>query len=78
MSDSLLCAIARYDTVVLDGAAGDFIVGHTIVLRHMRHKTLMGINKACLRTRFCLTNEIRVMLDSADAFFLRGEERGNS
>lgn len=66
MSDSLLCAIARYDTVVLDGAAGDFIVGHTIVLRHMRHKTLMGINKACLRTRFCLTNEIRVMLDSAD------------
>ena len=66
MSDSLLCAIARYDTVVLDGAAGDFIIGHTMVFRHMRHKTLMGINKACLRTRFCLTNEIRVMLDSAD------------
>ena len=65
MSDSLLCAVERHDTVVLDGVAGEFVIGHTMVMRHLRHKTIIGINGASLRTRFRLTDDIRGMLDSA-------------
>lgn len=65
MSDSLLCAISQHDTVVLDGSSGEFVFGHTLVLRHMQHKTLLGVHGACIRTRFRLTDELRAMLDSA-------------
>lgn len=65
MSDSLLTAIRSNDTVVLDGSEGEFIVGHTVVLKSMEHKTIIGTHGACLRTRFRLTAPIRAMLDSA-------------
>lgn len=65
MSDSLLTAIRSHDTVILDGSAGEFILGHTVVLKSLENKTITGTHGACLRTRFRLTEAIRAMLDSA-------------
>jgi pectate lyase len=70
MSDSLLSAVRRHDTVILDGSKGEFIIGHTIVLKHLEHKTIIGTHEACLRTRFRISKDIRVMLDSADVMRL--------
>ena len=75
MSDSLLAAVRTHDTVILDGSAGEFILGHTVVLKHLQNKTIKGTHDACLRTRFRLTKDIRAMLDSADvmSFSTAGE-----
>ena len=77
MSDSLLAAVRTHDTVILDGSAGEFVLGHTVVLKHLQNKTIIGTHDACLRTRFCLTKAIRAMLDSADVMsFSTGGEGG--
>ena len=75
MSDSLLSAVRTHDTVILDGSKGEFLLGHTVVLKHLQHKTIIGTHDACLRTRFCLTPAIRAMLDSAEimSFSTAGE-----
>lgn len=65
MSDSLLAAIRMHDTVIVDGSKGEIILDHTVVLKRLEHKTIIGINDACLRTRFRVTKDIRAMLDSA-------------
>lgn len=65
MSDSLLSAIRAHDTVILDGTKGEIILDHTVVLKRLEHKTIIGINDACLRTRFRITEDLRAMLDSA-------------
>ena len=70
MSDSLLFAIRANDTLVLDGTNGDFILSRTIVLKHLSSKTILGINNACLRTRFRLSDNLRAMLDSAQVMSL--------
>ena len=66
MSDSILSAVRSHDTVILDGSKGEFVLGHTVVLKHLENKTIIGTHDACLRTRFRITPEIRAMLDSAD------------
>ncbi len=77
MSDSLLAAVRTHDTVILDGSAGEFVLGHTVVLKHLQNKTIIGAHDACLRTRFRLTKDIRAMLDSADMMsFSTGGEGG--
>lgn len=77
MSDSLLAAVRTHDTVILDGSVGEFVLGHTVVLKHLQNKTIIGTHDACLRTRFCLTKAIRAMLDSADVMsFSTGGEGG--
>ena len=77
MSDSLLAAVRTHDTVILDGSAGEFLLGHTVVLKHLHNKTIIGTHDACLRTRFRLTKDIRAMLDSADVMsFSTGGEGG--
>ena len=65
MSDSLLAAIRTHDTVILDGTKGEIILDHTVVLKHLEHKTIIGTHDACLRSRFRVTKDIRAMLDSA-------------
>lgn len=70
MADSLLCAVRAHDTLILDGAAGEFVIGHTVVLKHLNGKTIIGINDACLRTRFRLTEDLHAMLDSAEVMTL--------
>lgn len=70
MADSLLCAIRANDTLILDGAAGEFVIGHTVVLKHLNGKTVLGVNNACLRTRFRLTEDLHAMLDSAEVMTL--------
>jgi hypothetical protein len=65
MSDSLLSAIRANDTLILDGSNGEFVIGHTIVMKHLSGKTIIGINDACLRTRFRMTEELHALLDSA-------------
>lgn len=78
MSDRILSALAENDTLVLDGAEGEFVIGHTIVLRRMCNKTLLGVNGACLRTRFRLTKEIHAMLDSAGVMGLSTSGEGSA
>ena len=70
MSDSILSAVRRHDTVILDGSKGEFVLGHTMVFKHLENKTIIGTHDACLRTRFRITPEIRAMLDSADIMSL--------
>ncbi|MBQ9295839.1 MAG: hypothetical protein IJ204_01425 [Paludibacteraceae bacterium] len=70
MSDSLLSAITHNDTLFLDGSNGEFVLGHTVVLKYLNNKTIIGTHGACLRTRFCLTADIRSMLDSAGVMSL--------
>lgn len=65
MSDSLLSAIRANDTLILDGANGEFVIGHTIVMKHLSGKTIIGINDACLRTHFRMTEDLHALLDSA-------------
>lgn len=70
MADSLLCAIRANDTLILDGSNGEFIIGHTIVMKHLERKAIIGINGACLRTRFRMTEELHSLLDSAGVMAL--------
>jgi len=76
MADSLLCAIRTNDTLILDGSAGEFVIGHTVVMKHLSSKTILGINDACLRTRFRMTEDLRVLLDSADVMSLSSSGGG--
>lgn len=78
MSDSILHAIQLHDTTILDGSNGDFYVGHTIVLKHLKNKALIGINNAKLRTLFRLNGDIRNMLDSAEVLSLSTADNGGT
>ncbi len=63
-SDRLLAAVEVNDTVFLDGGNGVFVLHHTVVLKHLKDKALIGLNEACLQTEFRLTDEIKSALDS--------------
>lgn len=63
-SDRLLRAVQSVDTVALDGSQGEFVLGHTVVCKNLKNKTILGINKAQLRTRFQMTETIASALDS--------------
>ena len=76
MADSLLCAVRANDTIVLDGSNGEFVIGHTVVMKHLSGKTILGINDACLRTRFRMTEDLHILLDSAGVMGLSTSGEG--
>lgn len=63
--DAIVEALTKYDNVVLDGANGSFRISHQMEFNRLSHKTIEGINGACLETEFHVTPEIRHMLDTA-------------
>lgn len=50
--------------IILDGSAGDFIVSANIGIT-ASNKTLLGINNACIRTKWYVTDDIRNALNAA-------------
>ena len=64
MKSAIQNAIKKYDVIILDGSNGDFIVSSNIGFER-GNKTILGINKARLCTKWQLTDEIRNALDAA-------------
>lgn len=60
--DAILAAIQQYDIIVLDGSAGDFIINKQMSITNAKHKTIVGRNRARLRTRFVLNADVRAIL----------------
>ena len=50
--------------IVFDGSDGDFIVSSNVGITSS-NKTLLGINNACIRTKWQMTDEIKAALDAA-------------
>ena len=65
MRDDIIEAIKNYDVIIFNGSKGDFIVSSTIQLNSVSGKTLLGINKARLCTRWYITPEIIEALNQA-------------
>lgn len=57
-------AVKGYDVIVFDGCDGDFVLSRYISFYSLKGKTLVGVNGACLRTEFAVTDEIRHLMDS--------------
>jgi len=64
MKGTIQNAIKQNDVVILDGADGDFIVSENIGIT-ASNKTIIGINKARICTKWYLTDEIRQALNEA-------------
>lgn len=63
MKDRIMHAVENYDVIVLDGSQGDFLVSSIMRFKGLRNKTIVGINNACLTTKFKLSEGLRKMLD---------------
>lgn len=64
MKGAIQNAIKQYDIIILDGSDGDFIVSQNIGFER-GNKTIIGINKARLCTKWYLTDEIKTALNEA-------------
>ena len=58
-------AIKQNDIIILDGSKGDFIVASPVSFGGYSDRTVVGINGACIRTEFFLTDEMKAALDKA-------------
>lgn len=58
-------AIKQNDIIILDGSNGDFIVASPVSFGGYSDRTVVGINGACIRTEFFLTDEMKAALDKA-------------
>ena len=65
MRKDVIRCIETYDILVFDGSGGPFIISATINLKKVKGKTFLGINGACLKTRFEVTPELTKLLDDA-------------
>lgn len=63
MRSDITNALKDNDVVILDGAAGDFVVSKTIELKNLKNKTIVGVNNARLCTQFYVTPAIVEKLD---------------
>jgi pectate lyase len=63
MKSTISNAFKSYDVIIFDGSGGDFIVSSNIAVPSNR--TLLGINKARLTTKWFVTKEIKDKLDAA-------------
>ena len=50
--------------IIFDGSDGDFYVSSNVAIT-ASNKTLLGINNACIRTQWSITDEIKAALDAA-------------
>ena len=64
MKKAIETAIKQNDVIIFDGADGDFIVSSNIRISSS-DKTLLGINKACIRTQWYVTEELKAVLTAA-------------
>ena len=64
MRQTIEDAIQQHDVVVLDGSNGEFFVSRNVSVS-VSGKTLLGINNACIRTQWHVTDEIKAALDAA-------------
>ncbi len=64
MKGTIENVIKQNDVVILDGSDGDFIVSRNVGIT-ASNKTIIGINKARIRTQWYLTDEIKAALDEA-------------
>ena len=65
MKNDIQNAIKNNAVVILDGSQGEFIVSQPIGVTSS-NKTIIGINKACIRTQWYLPEEIQAALDAAE------------
>ena len=63
MRDDIISAIEQNDIIVLDGSKGEFIVSHSMPLKELRNKTIIGKNHAVVSTQFKLTPEIHDLMN---------------
>lgn len=63
MRHAITKAVAAHDIVILDGAAGDFLVDKQIKIDSVRNKTIIGRNNARICTQFYVSPEIRQLMD---------------
>lgn len=59
-------AVKANDIIILDGSKGKFIIPQQISFKGMENKTIVGINNACLATKFYMTPEILKYLNDAN------------
>lgn len=59
-------AFKKYDVIIFDGSAGDFILSSAVDLNELENKTIVGINGARLCSQFYITKEIRDALNKAN------------
>jgi len=64
MRQTIEDAIQQHDVVVLDGSNGEFFVSRNVSVS-VSGRTLLGINNACIRTQWHVTDEIKAALDAA-------------
>jgi len=58
--------LEEYDTVILDGRNGPFILADMVEMKWLKNKSLLGIHHACLTSAFCLTDSLQRLLDAAE------------
>lgn len=64
MKSTIQNAIKQNDVIIFDGTDGDFIVSSNVSVS-VSGKTLLGINNACIRTQWHVTDEMKAALDAA-------------
>lgn len=64
MRSKVANAISRNKVIILDGSNGDFTISSKIDLSGITGKTIIGINKARLCTKWFVTDEIKALLDA--------------
>lgn len=72
-------ALEENDIVILDGSQGPFIYSRTYEHTDLRHKTVVGINGAVLRTRFQFDSCSRALVRNAEEYYsdkARPDENG--
>ena len=77
MRQTIEDAIQQHDVVVLDGSNGEFFVSRNVNIS-VSGKTLLGINNACIRTQWHVTDEIKATLDAAGVPSMRTSGGGGT
>ena len=77
MRQTIEDAIQQHDVVVLDGSNGEFFVSRNVNVS-VSGKTLLGINNACIRTQWHVTDEIKAALDAAGVPSMRTSGGGGT
>ena len=65
MKTAITNAIKNYSIIIFDGSKGDFIISKKIELDGIKDRTLLGINKARLCTKWYINKEITDTLNAA-------------
>lgn len=63
MKTAIAQAVNSHDVIIFDGMDGDFEVSSYINFLSLKDKTLLGVNGACIRTTYIVTDEVHRMLD---------------